>query len=38
MGGIPAIYVCLFTGWFVLIMTARRIVEGKRLPFFKNKE
>ncbi len=38
INGFPAIYVCLFAGWFVLILTARRIVEGKRLPFFKNKE
>ena len=38
IGGIPAIYVSLFVGWFVLILVARRIVEGKRLPFFKSKE
>jgi hypothetical protein len=38
IGGMPAIYICLFVGWFILILTARRIVEGKRLPFFKNKE
>jgi hypothetical protein len=35
--GIPSTYLFLFIGWFVLILTARRIVEGKRLPFFKNK-
>jgi hypothetical protein len=35
--GFPAAYVGLFVGWFALILMARRIVEGKRLPFFKNK-
>jgi hypothetical protein len=36
--GLPAIYVYLFAGWFGIIVLARRIVEGKRLPFVKRKD